>query len=308
MLISLIIPAHNEATQIPHTLTKLQEVLDSNYEYEFIFIDDGSTDESWQILKACLEAEPRLKILKLSRNFGKEAALACGLDAISPDSQAAIILDCDLQFPPEYIKAMLEHWRAGYQIVAGRKSHRQKESWGAKIKAKFFYKIFDKLTGFELKNSSDFQLWDRAVIEAWYKLSERELFFRGFSQWLGFKRHDFEFTVADREHGQSSWNFFSLLKLSISAITSFSAKILLLIPLMAAVLWLFFLILGIQTLLHFFRGESATGFTTVILLQLMIGGATLLALSLLAVYIAKLFNEVKSRPRYIVSEFLRGDD
>lgn len=304
MLISLIIPAHNEEAQIPHTIERLQTVLPSDYDYEFIFIDDGSSDGTWESLLAAQAEEKRLKLLRLSRNFGKEAALAAGLDAVDSESRAAIILDCDLQFPPEYIAEMLSKWQEGYQIVAGRKELRQRESKLSRWKAQSFYWLFRKLSGFDLQNASDFQLWDRAVIESWYRLDERDSFFRALSLWLGFKRHEFSFVVSEREHGESSWNFFSLLRLSLDAITAFSAKILLLIPLMAILFWLFFLILGVHTLYQFFQGTAATGFTTVILLQLLIGGAILFALSLLAVYIARLFREVKGRPRYLLAEYL----
>ncbi|MDO5733922.1 MAG: glycosyltransferase family 2 protein [Eubacteriales bacterium] len=308
MLISLVIPAHNEALQIPTTIESLQSVLPAEYSYEFIFIDDGSEDQTWAVLKAAQKEEPRLKLLRLSRNFGKESALLAGLDAVHPKSSALIVLDCDLQFPPQYIAKMLELWQSGYEIVAGRKITRQKESFFSRLKAKGFYRFFRRLSGYDLNNATDFQLWDRKVLEAWYGLSERISFFRGLSLWLGFKRCSFDFEVAEREHGESSWNFFSLLRLSLDAITGFSAKILLIIPILAGVFWLFFLILGIQTLYHFFNGQAATGFTTVILLQLLIGGAILFSISLIAIYIARLFIEVKGRPRYLLSELSFDQD
>ncbi len=306
MFLSIVLPAHNEAPQIPLTHQALKEVLDPLVGYELIFVDDGSTDGTWEALEALQAEDPQVKILKLSRNFGKEAAVCAGFDAVHPDSAAVLLMDCDLQHPPAVIPQMLEKWQEGYDIVAGMKTDRGRESVPGRVQANGFYKLFAKLSGFDLKNASDFQLFDRKVLEAWYRLPERDTFFRGLSLWLGFKRATVDFEVAERETGETKWNFWSLLKLSISAITGFSGRILLFIPIMAALFILFFVILGIHTLVNYFMGNAASGFTTVILLQLLIGGAILASLSLLALYIAKIFGELKARPRYLLSEVKFG--
>lgn len=302
MFLSIVLPAHNEAPQIALTHAALKEVLDPLIGYEMIFVDDGSTDGTWEALTQLQQEDPQVKILKLSRNFGKEAAICAGFDAVHPDAAAVLLMDCDLQHPPAVIPELLDKWQEGYDIVAGMKSDRGKESVATRLKANGFYRLFAKLSGFDLKNASDFQLLDRKVLEAWYRLPERDTFFRGLSLWLGFKRATVDFEVAERQTGETKWTFWSLLKLSVDAITGFSGKVLLFIPIMAMIFFLFFVIFGIHTLVNYFMGNAASGFTTVILLQLLIGGAILASLTLIALYIAKIFGELKARPRYLLSE------
>lgn len=300
MTISVIIPFYNESAQIPVTLEHVEQILKANgISYEIVAIDDGSTDGSDQVLKDEARARAEVRVIALSRNFGKEAALCAGLDIAKGD--AVIVMDGDLQHPPRYIPEMIRLWQEGYKVVEGVKATRGKESTFAKNKANFFYKLFARFSGYNLTNASDFKLLDRQVVDEWKKLRERDTFFRALSAWLGFKRTTFPFDVAERTTGDSKWGSLKLVKLSINAITSFSARPIYAIAIVGVILLLLFFILAIQTLVTYFLGKSIEGFTTVILLQLLIGGGTLSGLGLIGIYIGRIFDEVKDRPRYIIS-------
>lgn len=300
MKINLIIPCFNERSVLPQTIEAINHSLSDSINYDFIFIDDGSTDGTWEYLKKQSQLNPKIKAIRFSRNFGKEAALCAGLE--NADGDAAIIIDADLQHPPDIIPQMIELWQSGYDIVDGIKKSRGKESLASKLSAKIFYKIFDKLSKHSLENASDYKLLDRKVILAWRQFTEKDTFFRGLSAWMGFKRTSIEFQVQERTKGNSKWSFRKLMKLSIVAITGFSAKPLLIIPLITAITGIGFLVLGIQTLVRWILGNAVEGFTTVILLILFVGFSLMLSLSLLAVYIGEIFNEIKNRPRFLVSE------
>jgi glycosyltransferase involved in cell wall biosynthesis len=298
LTVSVVIPFYNEAEQVALTIDAVRSVLQTAGEsYEIVAIDDGSKDETAELL-FCEAERGDVRALSFSRNFGKEAALCAGLEAAAGD--AVIVMDGDLQHPPQHIPAMLSLWREGYKVVEGVKSTRGRESLLSRLNARFFYRTFARLSGYDLNNASDFKLLDREVVEEWKRLGERGTFFRALSAWLGYKRTQFTFEVAPRTTGRSGWSFFNLLKLSINAITGFSARPLYLIALIGGLLLIGFLILGIQTLISYFSGVAVEGFTTVILLQLLIGGATLSALGLIGVYIGRIFEEVKGRPRFII--------
>lgn len=299
MTLSVIIPFFNEQKQIPLTLDAVIQVLDATGEsYEIVAVDDGSTDGTRRVLSDYANTSKSVRVLSLSRNFGKEAALCAGLDFA--DGDAVIVMDGDLQHPPSYIPEMIGLWRQGFLVVEGVKATRGKETLLSRLNAGFFYKTFAKLSGYNLTNASDFKLLDRRVVDEWKKLGEHDTFFRALSAWLGFQRTTFTFEVAPRATGQSKWGILKLFKLSLNAITGFSARPIYLIAMVGLILLLFFAILGIQTLINYFSGHSIEGFTTVILLILLIGGATLLGLGLIGIYIGRIFDEVKGRPRYIV--------
>ena len=291
----------NEEKQIPCTLEACVPILEgTGQSWEIIAIDDGSNDSSWQELMKAAAKDKRIRVFRFSRNFGKEAAICAGLDLAV--GKAVILMDGDLQHPPQYIPQMVELWTQGYEVVEGKKSTRGKESLFSKLNAGLFYGSFRKLSGYDLTNASDFKLLDRKVVEAWRELPEQSTFFRALSLWLGFKRASFTFEVAERESGQSKWKTSGLFRLSIDAITGFSARPLYLISLVGIVLFIIFFVLAIQTLVNYFLGKAASGFTTVILLQLLIGSSVLISLGLIGVYIGRIFTEIKDRPRYIISD------
>lgn len=301
-LVSIVIPVFNEAKQIRHSLNEIRNVLQqADIRYECLLIDDGSCDRTWEVIVGLAAQDPNLKALRLSRNFGKEAALCAGLDRASGD--ACIIMDADLQHPPQLIPEMVRLWRCeGYPIVEAVKRSRGQEGLGYRLGAKFFYNLMEKLSGTDLHQASDFKLLDASIVTVWRLLNERQTFFRGLTAWLGFPRAKLYFEVAEREHGASKWSKLTLVKLAVTAITSFSS-----LPLhIVTTLGLLFLAgampLGIQALYLKFCGIAVSGFTTVILLLLIIGSILMISLGIIGTYIARIFEEVKHRPRYLVSE------
>lgn len=303
----VLLPFYNEEKQIPISVKRLFAILDPlNIRYSLLLVDDGSADGTWAAIDSAAKEFPtKVRGLKLSRNFGKEAAILAGLDAA--DADAVILMDGDLQHPPEHIPEMLRLWRdEGYEIVEGVKTSRGKESLGNRLNAIFFYGLFHKVSGYKLANASDYKLMDRKVVLKWRELREHGTFFRGLSAWLGFRRISFPFEVADRETGQSRWSLARLITLSLNAITSFSAMPLHLITIIGIFFMIGALILLIQTLVNFFTGHAADGFTTVIVIELVVGACIMISLGLIGTYIARVFEEVKNRPRYIVSEDVGG--
>ena len=301
-LISLVIPVYNEAGHIRHSIDTIRGVLTSaNLEHEIILIDDGSRDETWREIKALANEFSALHALRLSRNFGKEAALCAGLEAVR--GRACVVMDADLQHPPSLIPEMVRLWREeGWDIVDGVKSSRGQEGWGYKLGAKSFYYLFHKLTGFDLRGASDFKLLDACALDAWRAMRERDTFFRGMAAWVGFRRASLPFEVAARVEGQTKWSPIKLGRLFLSAITAFSSMPLQIITVLGAIFFMGSVVLGIETLYMKFQGDAYSGFTTVILLQLIIGSALMFSLGLIGTYIARIYDEVKGRPRFLVSE------
>jgi dolichol-phosphate mannosyltransferase len=305
MKISVLIPFYNEESQIPITLSALLPVLESlGCDFEAVLVDDGSSDGTWRALRAAAAEDARIHAIRFSRNFGKEAALCAALDVA--DGDACIVMDGDLQHPPSVLPEMVRLWREeGFEIVEGVKSSRGRESLGSRLNAALFYRLFKRLSGFDLENASDFKLLDRRVVSEWRRLGEHDTFFRGLSAWLGFQRCKVPFEVAERKAGTSKWSPLKLLRLSLNAITSFSAMPLQFVSFIGGVLIVLSLALGIQTLVLWATGGAASGFTTVILLLLLIGGCIMLSLGLIGLYLARIFDEVKGRPRYIVADDTR---
>ncbi|MFZ5986083.1 MAG: glycosyltransferase family 2 protein [Bacillota bacterium] len=306
-LISVVIPVYNEGKQIYKNIHTVNKILsDNNINHEFILVDDGSRDNTWEEMRNLSSILSNLCALKLSRNFGKEAALCAGLEAAQGD--ACIVMDSDLQHPPEIIPEMVRLWRdEGFDVVEGVKSSRGKESLKNKIGALLFYNVLKKMSGFDLNGASDFKLLDSRVVSAWGNMKERNTFFRAMSAWVGFKRTSVSFEVAERTEGTSKWSIIRLFKLAITAITSFSSLPLQLVTLMGMLFLAGSFILGVQTLYMKFRGIAVSGFTTVILLQLIIGSTLMISLGIIGTYIARIFDEVKFRPRYIVSEKVKTE-
>ena len=300
MKVSLLIPFYNEEKQVPLTLETVIPILDkTGLDYELIMVDDGSKDRTWEVIESACRRDLRLTGLRFSRNFGKEAAICAALD--HADSDAVILMDGDLQHPPQYIPEMIRLWQDGNDIVEGIKSTRGKESLASRLNAKVFYGLFHRFSGYDLRNASDFKLLDRKVVDEWRRLGEHDTFFRGLSAWLGFKRAAFSFEVAARQTGGSKWSIGKLANLSLNALTGFSALPLQFITIIGLIMLAGSVILAVQTLINWFSGHADTGFTTVILLQLLIGGSIMLSLGLIGIYIARIFTEVKGRPRYIIA-------
>lgn len=308
-LLSIVLPAYNEEENIGNTARVLSEVLKENsIDYELIFISDGSRDNTYgEILKAAA-ADPRVKGAEFSRNFGKEAGIFAGLELAAGD--AVVVMDCDLQHPPQVIPQMFKLWQDGAEVVEGIKSSRGKESLGYKLSAGFFYRIMSRLINMDMNASSDFKLLDRKVVDVLLGLPERNTFFRALSFWAGFRTEVVTFEVQERRFGKSRWSLWSLMKYAIINATSFSTLPLQLVTVMGVVSILFSAVLAVQTLVRFLMGNAVEGFTTVILLILIIGGFLMLSLGIIGHYIARIYEEVKGRPKYIISkvtENVQGD-
>lgn len=304
-LISIIIPVFEEEKQIDKSLHTIHSILlENEINHELIIIDDGSGDNTWDVLKRVSSELTVIRAVRLSRNFGKEAALYAGIELAKGD--ACIIMDSDLQHPPDIIPEMVRLWREeGYEVVEGTKASRGKENLANSIGAKLFYSSLRKLSGINLDGASDFKLLDSKVIEVLREMNERNTFFRGMSVWVGFKRINIPFNVSARSGGNTKWSFIKLLKLAITAITSFTSLPLHLVTFMGVIFLAGSFLLGLQTLYMKFSGIAVNGFTTVILLLLIIGSTLMISLGIIGTYIAKIYDEVKYRPRYVIREEIK---
>lgn len=300
-LLSIVLPSYNEEQNIARTSKVLSDLLKKEQiDYELIFISDGSRDRTYEEIQKACKKNPRIKGAEFSRNFGKEASIFAGLSLAC--GNAVIVMDCDLQHPPEVIPKMWALWQEGYEVVEGIKLSRGKESLAHKLSAGLFYKIMSKLIKMDMNASSDYKLLDRKVVDVLLELPEKNTFFRALTFWAGFRTTSVEYEVQERMYGQSKWSFWSLMKYAISNATSFSTLPLQLVTIMGMISILFSVILAIQTMVRYLCGTAVEGFTTVILLILIIGGFIMLSLGIIGHYIARIYEEVKGRPKYIISK------
>ncbi len=299
-VISAVIPAYNESQGIAETIKQIAGCLNAcESAWEIIVVDDGSCDPTYQQICRISEGEPRVKGITLSRNFGKEAAILAGLEHAS--GQAVIIIDADLQHPPRLIPEMIGKWRSGAQIVHTVKRNRTADSAGKKAAAYCINQLISNLGGINVNNSSDFKLLDREIVDIIVRLlPERERFFRGLTSWLGFSEAYIYFDVADRQGDQSKWSFWALLELSITALTSFTCAPLRIITFLGiATLLLGFLVAG-DAIWSLIIGQSVSGYATIVISVLLIGSFIMISLGIIGEYIAKIYEEVKARPHYLI--------
>lgn len=300
-LLSVIIPAFNEEENILRTAVRLKDVLTTaGIPYELLFVSDGSRDRTYEEIEKAAEADPHVRGFEFSRNFGKEAAIFAGLSKVT--GNCAVVIDCDLQHPPEIIPEMFAFWKDGYDIVEGIKSDRGDEGKLHKLFAGAFYGIMSKLMKMNMNDTSDFKLLDRRVVDVLLGLKESNTFFRALSFWAGFKSASVSYEVQERAAGESKWSFFSLLKYAVMNTTSFTTVPLQIVTYLGMISIAVSVIMGLQTLVRYFMGASVEGFTTVILLVLIIGGFIMLSLGIIGHYIARIYEEVKGRPRYIIAK------
>ncbi len=300
--LSLVLPVYREGKHLAGVLTAIQAQLDATGEtYELVIVDDGSPDNSWDVIASFAGREPRARGLRLSRNFGKESALCAGIEAAR--GSAIIIMDADLQHPPELIPEMVRRWRSdGINIAEGVKREIEHESFPVRVRRRVFYHLMKKFSGFDLDSASDFKLIDSRVRSAWLTMGERNLFFRGMIAWLGFKRVQIPFVVPARIGGSSRWDLLHLTGLAITSLTAFSNIPVRFASLIGVVFFLFAIVLGVYAVIVKLQGNAVGGFTTVILLQLIIGSGIFFAVGVLGEYIGRIYEETKKRPRYIVAE------
>src|SRR6266487_6590289 len=301
-LISIVVPLYNEGSYVSALLSDLKAGSEqTGCSFEVILVDDGSPDDTWGKIKDEARTFPSLRAVRLSRNFGKELALCAGLERARGD--AVIVMDGDGQHPPSLLPLLIEKWRtSGADVVEAVKRSRGRESLASKFGALTFYVILNKLSGFELKGASDFKLIDRRVLDTWLAMRERNVFFRGMSAWMGFRTIQVPFEVAARRAGKSGWSYLRRAKLALIGITTFSSFPLRLVTFAGMIFFLFAVGLGVQTLYLKLAGRAFTGFATVILLELIIGSLLMISLGIIGEYLARIYEEVKGRPRYIVAE------
>src|SRR5437762_3028985 len=300
--VSVVIPLYNEGSHVSALLSDLKTALDeTGCQFDVILVDDGSRDDTWERIKAEARTLSNLRAIRLSRNFGKELALCAGLERARGD--AVIVMDGDGQHPPSLLPLLIETWRtSGADVVEAVKRSRGRESLASKFGALTFYVILNKLSGFELKGASDFKLIDRRVVDTWLAMRERNVFFRGMTAWMGFRTIRVPFEVGPRRAGKSGWSYLRRAKLALIGITTFSSFPLRLVTFAGMIFFLFAVGLGVQTLYLKLAGRAFTGFATVILLELIIGSLLMISLGIIGEYLARIYEEVKGRPRYIVKE------
>lgn len=299
-LLSVVVPAFNEAAGIQsaiHTLCGVLAQLD--YDHEIVVVDDGSGDATSARAAALIDAGVPVRAIRLSRNFGKESALLAGLQYARGD--AVITIDADLQHPPALIQDMVRAWEQGARIVHGVKRSRGDESWLSTARAFVVNWLITALGGIDVRNSSDFKLLDRAAVDILTRsIPERSRFYRGLADWVGFTQVTLAFDVANRAAGTSGWTLRSLIKLSITALLSFTSAPLRIVSVLGLVTFLLGLAVGYDAVASWLRGEAVSGFTTIIITLLLIGSFIMISLGVIGEYIAKIYDETKKRPVYIV--------
>lgn len=300
-MLSVIIPAYNEESMIEKITSVISKLLiDNRISYEIIFVDDGSKDNTWDNITAVSAINSVVRGVHFSRNFGKEAAIMAGLTASY--GECCVVIDCDLQHPPEKIIEMYRLWEQGYEIVEGQKSSRGAEGKLHTLAAKTFYSIISAATGFDMANASDFKLLDRKAVNVLINLREKNAFFRALSSWIGFKTAHVEFNVQKREAGESKWSTLALIKYALCNISSFSTAPMQIVTALGMIMLVISVILGGIALVQKNRGQALEGFTTVILIQLFSSSIIMISLGIIGYYIAKIYEEIKGRPRYIIAD------
>ena len=304
-MLSVIVPAYNEEKMIQKSSIVIGRLLcQESIEYEIIFINDGSDDGTWKEIRSLCRQSPIVKGISFSRNFGKEAAIFAGMEYAKGD--CCVMIDCDLQHPPEVILDMYRLWKEGYEVVEGVKSDRGKESLLYKVAAKVFYHMISNATGIDMRKASDFKLLDRKVMDTLLAMPEKQVFFRALSAWVGFKSTKVAFQVQEREVGKTKWSAASLIKYALNNISSYSSAPMQAVTIVGVMFLLFSVVFGIQTLVLYGKGKALEGFTTVIILLLLIGSILMISLGVIGYYISKIYNEIKGRPRYIVAQSLNN--
>ena len=306
--VSLIIPVYNEEETITYFLEKIDIIINNiDYSFEIIFIDDGSKDRTLETLLKARQKDSRIKILELSRNFGKELAMAAGFHAASGD--AVVPMDVDLQDPPELLSDFLRKWEEGYDVVLGVRRQRKSDTKFKRVTARLFYKIFNILCGKRLvPNVGDYRLMSRAALDALNSLPERVRFTKGLYAWVGFKQARVEYDRMSRVAGSSKWNAWKLWNFALDGITSFSTLPLRIWSYLGMIIALFgfgYAVLLIMRKLLF--GADVPGYTSIMVVMLLLGGLILISLGIIGEYLGRIFEEVKGRSLFVVIRYIGFD-
>ncbi len=302
--VSLLIPFYNEQEVLPMLYDRVKTLIDSNsmYNWEILLVNDGSTDNSLCAVKQMRMRDSRFRYIDLSRNFGKEVAMLAGLDYVTGD--CVVIMDADLQHPPELIPDMLKLWEEGYDDIYGKRNNRGKEPWLRKKLSLLYYRLLQKTTKVHvLQNVGDFRLLDRICVDALTSMRETQRYTKGMFQWIGFKKKEILFDQEARIAGDSKWNYFKLIGLAVEGITSYTTSPLKIATIMGLIVSLcafcYMIYIFFKAL---FIGDPVAGYPTIMIVMLFLGGVQLLSLGIIGEYIGRIFNETKNRPVYFIRE------
>ena len=300
--ISIVVPVFNEAANIPVLYQELSSQLSSlPYSCEFVFVDDGSTDGSLQVIKELAKQNDNVYFVELSRNFGHQYALKAGLDVSNGD--CVVSMDCDLQHPPEVVLKLIKKWEEGYDVVYTRRHPNKNISWLKKKTSSFFYALMDKISDLKLESgTADFRLMNRNVLDAFAHLNESELFIRGLVKWAGFKQTAVEYEPRERYSGQTKYNLKKMLSFAFRGITAFSVRPLQMIAYLGIFLFLISMILVPYALISYAMGKTVSGWTSLMISVIFFGSLQLLMTGVLGLYISKLVIQSKQRPHYFIRE------
>lgn len=303
--ITVLIPAYNEEPVLPALYERLKDLAGtlSNYSLEFLFVNDGSRDKTLDIIKKYAKNDDRISYVNLSRNFGKETAMIAGIDHVHSD--ALVIIDADLQDPPELIPDMVKLWEDGYDDIYARRSKRLGESWFKKFSSRMFYKVLQKSTTIPIqRDTGDFRLLDKRCVDALKQIREKERYTKGFFSWIGFNKKEIKYVRDPRAAGQTHWNYLKLVNLAIDGIVSFTTaplRISTVMGILVSILAFGYIVyLVIRTLLY---GTDLAGYASTMAVILFLGGVQLLSLGIIGEYIGRIFNETKQRPLYFVEDY-----
>lgn len=303
--ISVIIPAYNEEESLPILKQRMEKLMNSmeNYEFEILFINDGSKDNTINIIKEMREEDNRINYVDFSRNFGKEIAMIAGLDYATGD--CAIFMDADLQDPPELIPELVKYWEQGYDDVYAKRRSRKGETWLKKFTSKMYYKILQKTTKIEIqKDTGDFRLLDKRCVNALKKLREAERNTKSMFSWIGYKKKEVLYDRDPRVAGKTKWNYIKLIDLAIDGITSFTTSPLRISTYIAIPTFLLLFGYFIYVIAKCFVIKQAIqAFQAIILLILFFSGVQILLFGIVGEYLGRIFNETKNRPLYLVNEY-----
>lgn len=299
--VDIIIPCFNEEKNIVHIVNEISKSVESlDYSCSLLFVDDGSTDKTATNIREIMNKRKDINIIRFSRNFGKEAAIAAALHYCKAD--AAIIIDADLQHPPRLLPELIAEWENGSDIVNAIKIKRSEKSFLKNFSSISFNKLMSFLTDMDFADASDFKLLSRKAIRIINLMDEKSRFFRGLTNWIGLKHSTIKFETQERMYGKTKWNWFKLFQLSLDAITSYSSKPLHIVTFLGIGTFLFSFFMGMQTLYNKLFGHAVTGFTTVIVIILLFSSIIMISIGILGLYLSKIFTEVKNRPIFIIDE------
>ena len=306
--ISLLIPAYNEEQVLEYLFPRLNALAQSQkgYEFEFLFINDGSKDATLDIIKDYAEKDTRVSYINLSRNFGKEIGMVAGLDHAKGD--AVVVIDADLQDPPELIPEMISLWEEGYDDVYAKRRSREGESWLKKFTSKQYYRLLQRVTRVPIQeDTGDFRLLDRRVVEALKQFRESQRNAKAMFSWVGFHKKEILYDRDPRAAGETKWNYVKLIELALDGITSFTTAPLRLSTyagiIISGLTFIYLIVLIVRTI---FFGTDLAGYPSMMAVILFLGGVQLISLGIIGEYVGRIFNETKGRPLYFVEEYHDG--